>query len=259
MESMLGNAVRGLSCIVACAPVAFAARRLHRPSTAHCEGRKSAAARRAQHIFTDSHVFRALPNEIKQYVMSRYDTALEAAGMSMYERLAPQLHDSSADPLEVVFSCYLPVYAWILYLREQHKRGGPLVIGVSAPQGCGKTTLVEHLQAALGSANFRCATLSLDDLYLTAAEQAKLAQVHASNPLLRYRGNAGTHDLQLADQVLIQLEQAKPGDVVRLPRYDKSVNSGRGDRAPPSKWPKLQGMCVRVCAMWGQILRGGNG
>ena len=37
--------------------------------------------------------------------------------------------------------------------------------------------------------NKNCAILSLDDFYLTATDQEKLAQKHQSNPLLQYRGN----------------------------------------------------------------------
>ena len=32
-----------------------------------------------------------------------------------------------------------------------------------------------------------------------------------------------------------------PGAAVAVPRYDKSAHSGRGDRAPPGKWPRVKG------------------
>jgi len=55
-----------------------------------------------------------------------------------------------------VFHYYLPVYMWMVGQLRQHREGGsekPLVMGISAPQGCGKTTLVtclEELMAAEG-------------------------------------------------------------------------------------------------------------
>lgn len=46
-----------------------------------------------------------------------------------------------------VFQYYLPVYKWIEgQMGAKGKASGPLVIGISAPQGCGKSTLVEQLE-----------------------------------------------------------------------------------------------------------------
>ncbi len=63
-----------------------------------------------------------------------------------------------------------------------------------------------------------------------------------SNRLLQVRGNAGTHDLQLGTDTLQALKSANSKDsLVAVPRYDKSQNGGRGDRADPSTWPRVQG------------------
>lgn len=40
-------------------------------------------------------------------------------------------------------------------------------VGISAPQGCGKSTLVEQLQALLISNGHNAATASIDDFYLS--------------------------------------------------------------------------------------------
>ena len=35
--------------------------------------------------------------------------------------------------------------------------------------------------------------------------------------------------------------ETAPGAAVAVPRYDKSAHAGRGDRAPPGKWPRVKG------------------
>ena len=52
----------------------------------------------------------------------------------------------------------------------------------------------------------QCAALSYDDFYLTHAEQNEVAKTHEHNRLLELRGNGGTHDLQLFDDVLTCVE-----------------------------------------------------
>jgi Ni2+-binding GTPase involved in maturation of urease and hydrogenase len=50
-------------------------------------------------------------------------------------------------------------------------------------QGCGKTTLVELLEALFAHNGIRAAAVSIDDFYLTFADQQALAQVRLSRPL----------------------------------------------------------------------------
>ena len=67
-------------------------------------------------------------------------------------------------------------------------------------------------------------------------------QAQSDNKLLQVRGNAGTHDLQLGKETLEALQNAvSPENEVAVPRYDKSRNFGRGDRAERSSWPHVQG------------------
>ncbi|ORY48190.1 hypothetical protein BCR33DRAFT_782571 [Rhizoclosmatium globosum] len=59
----------------------------------------------------------------------------------------------------------------------------PLVVGVSGPQGAGKTTLTTNLINSLRiEHNLRAICFSLDDLYLTFEEQNKLRLKHPNNP-----------------------------------------------------------------------------
>lgn len=69
---------------------------------------------------------------------------------------------------------------------------GPIFIGVNGPQGIGKSTLVKQL-ASLTEQRYDCSALvlSLDDFYLTRAEQVALARAHPDNPFLQHRGVPG--------------------------------------------------------------------
>lgn len=143
-------------------------------------------------------------------------------------------------PRSRVYQYYLPVFAWVKHQAAAHAAGGgggPLVVGVSAPQGCGKTTLVAELEALAPEAGLAAASVSIDDFYLTRAEQAATAAASGGNPLLELRGNAGTHDLALGTRTLDALIHAPPGATVPLPRYDKAAFGGLGDRAPEQGWP----------------------
>lgn len=111
---------------------------------------------------------------------------------------------------------------------------------MSAPQGCGKTTLVTQMERLFESVGMQAATLSLDDFYLRGHEQDSLAE--RGNRLLAYRGNAGTHDVQLGKETIEELKKCtNSSKQVALPRYDKSLRKGKGDRAEKSAWPTKRG------------------
>ena len=173
-------------------------------------------------------------------------------------RLGEQLGFAPGAPLsraqtERVFHYYLPVYMWVRQQMAEHAEahaaaGGqppapPLVLGISAPQGCGKTTLVSSLEGLFAHEGLRAVSASLDDFYLTFAEQRQLATGGApGNPLLELRGNAGSHDLALWQDTLQALQRCRgPGTRARIPRYDKSQHGGRGDRAPEAEWADVEG------------------
>ena len=129
---------------------------------------------------------------------------------------------------------YLPVLFFCAALARSSSRR-PLLVGVQAPQGAGKTTLVTHLLALLPSLGLRSTGVSIDDFYLTRAEQLRLAAAHPGNPYLEHRGYPGTHDIGLGERTLAALQGAQGPQgpwVVRVPVYDKSLHGGRGDRAP---------------------------
>lgn len=148
-----------------------------------------------------------------------------------------------------IFHYYIPVFLWCGEQISQHqsnfKEGEdipPCVIGFSAPQGCGKTTLVFALDFLFKRTGRKSATVSIDDFYLTAEDQAKLRDQNPENMLLELRGNAGSHDLQLSVETLTTLtKMTKEGMKMKLPRYNKSAYGGKGDRADPSTWPEVEG------------------
>jgi pantothenate kinase-related protein Tda10/hemoglobin-like flavoprotein len=120
----------------------------------------------------------------------------------------------------------------------------PLVVGLQAPQGAGKTTLVTRLMERLPQIGLRGVAVSIDDFYLTRKEQLRLASAHPGNPYLEHRGYPGTHDVALGEATLLALRglgQGSDGRVVSVPVYDKSQHGGRGDRAPEGQWRQVAG------------------
>lgn len=131
---------------------------------------------------------------------------------------------------------YLPMYSYLnllLEAKQEMNTREPLFIGISAPQGCGKTTMTDIIKALLHKEGKTCVSISLDDFYKTGQEQEDLAKSSA-NELLKLRGNAGTHDLALLNDKMegLRLQQ----ESLKLPRYDKSLRAGKGDRAPEDQW-----------------------
>ena len=136
--------------------------------------------------------------------------------------------------LEELFEkIYVPIACWVY---EKRQPGAPLVVGINGAQGAGKARLFNLLEVVLSEAfGLRVANLSIDDIYLTRAEREKLADtVH---PMLATRGVPGTHDVELGLRLLQQLKQAQPGDVVRIPMFDKSTD----ERMPQESWQEFVG------------------
>ncbi|PXF49874.1 D-glycerate 3-kinase, chloroplastic [Gracilariopsis chorda] len=140
-----------------------------------------------------------------------------------------------------VYQYYLPIYFWILREVDRHnelvaKSGGtrrPFILGFCCPQGGGKTTMTSFLDILLRTAGKSVQIASLDDFYLTNAEQRQVAKRNPSNRLMQYRGMPGTHDLPLLNDTLDSLRR---GEEVSIPKYDKTAFNGRGDRAPKKNW-----------------------
>lgn len=108
----------------------------------------------------------------------------------------------------------------------------PLFVAIQGPQGSGKTYLTRLLQKSLSEPPnaLQVAVLSIDDLYLPHNALLSLSAQHPDNPLWRGRGQPGTHDVQLGVTLLDALQ--KRSKDIELPRFDKSLFNGEGDRLP---------------------------
>ena len=99
------------------------------------------------------------------------------------------------------------------------------IIGIHGPQGVGKTTLNKFLYNELSN-DYNIIILSLDDFYLPYQEMNKFLE-SCNNKLYKFRGLAGTHDIKLLYDTLINL---KNGIKTLVPIFDKSSYNGFGDR-----------------------------
>jgi len=129
---------------------------------------------------------------------------------------------------------YLPLAAWLDTRRAQ--RTDALVVGVSGPQGSGKSTLTALLKIVL-EAGFerRIAAFSLDDLYKTRAERHAIAKT--AHPLFATRGVPGTHDVDLGIATIKRLKAQEAGQSTAIPAFDKAID----DRLPKRSWPRVTG------------------
>lgn len=151
-------------------------------------------------------------------------------------RLEAVLADRLRLPLAVarhLVAVYSPLVASLAGRLPQSPR--PPVLGINGAQGTGKSTAAEVIAELLGERGFRVCCLSIDDLYLTRAERAVLAEtVH---PLLQTRGVPGTHDLPLGLSLIHRLRAAGPDSEVAIPRFDKA----RDERRPEAQWELWRG------------------
>jgi D-glycerate 3-kinase len=125
--------------------------------------------------------------------------------------------------LQVLWDLWLPL--GIQIAAQQRQLGKPFIQGILGAQGTGKTTMSRILGLILQHLGYRTLTLSLDDLYKTYSDRLALMQ---QDSRLVWRGPPGTHDIHLALSVLDQIHQSKSPVIV--PRFDKSVYGGAGDR-----------------------------
>ncbi|KWU43048.1 D-glycerate 3-kinase [Rhodotorula sp. JG-1b] len=126
----------------------------------------------------------------------------------------------------------------------------PLFVGLQGPQGSGKSYLASKLPARLAElaqarsseTPLRTVSVSLDDLYLPWSELKGVAAENPGNKLLSGRGQAGTHDLQLAKTVLEQFKTAyrNPDAEAVIPVFEKSLHGGEGDRLDRSEWVRIE-------------------
>ncbi len=130
--------------------------------------------------------------------------------------------------LDLLWRLWLPLAKRVQNHQQTHQ--GPWIQGILGGQGTGKSTLAEALVHILAEFGIRAHTLSIDDLYSRFAEREILRQ---SQPALRWRGPPGTHDLALGCHTLDVFRQGPATAPLALPRFDKSLHQGEGDRIAP--------------------------
>ena len=111
------------------------------------------------------------------------------------------------------------------------------VIGINGHPGSGKTTLASRIKENLEKAGKRTVSFSIDDFYWSYDKREKEAR---KRKLLDVRG-PGTHDTRLAAEVIRNLSGAKEETVTRIPRFNKWLKGGKGDRAPKKDWQIFKG------------------
>lgn len=135
-------------------------------------------------------------------------------------------------PMERYLSLYWQLWLPLaLTIRQARDRlNAPLIQGVLGGQGTGKTTLTLILRHLLAVMGYRAVGLSIDDLYKTYRDRQLLVE---ADPRLRWRGPPGTHDIDLGLATVAHIRSATAGEAVALPRFDKSLHGGEGDRTDP--------------------------
>lgn len=128
--------------------------------------------------------------------------------------------------LETLWNLWLPLTIQLADLRK--KQDYPLIQGILGGQGTGKTTLTNVLDLLLQKLGYSSVGISIDDIYKTYAERQALLK---QDSRLIWRGPPGTHDVQLGIKVLDDLRYSN--QPVAIPRFDKSLHNGNGDRIEP--------------------------
>ncbi|MEP0922662.1 glycerate kinase [Leptolyngbya sp. ST-U4] len=142
--------------------------------------------------------------------------------------------DSPITPKEELLRIKLLQQFWMPLAQQiaEWRQQKTLILGILGGQGTGKTTLAAILTEILAEMELQVCRLSIDDLYKTYADRLQLQQF---DPRYRWRGPPGTHDVSLGLSVLKQLRQVSPQHAVAVPRFDKSLHQGAGDRIVPER------------------------
>ena len=123
-------------------------------------------------------------------------------------------------------SLTLPFSLPLLARAQQGLEAGQrrVVIGLNGPVGAGKSTLARQLLRLAPRFGLRLAVASIDDAYRPLAERRR---VLAGNPFGVSRVPPGSHDIPL---LLEAIETWREQGTLRLPRFNKSLMAGEGER-----------------------------
>jgi len=122
----------------------------------------------------------------------------------------------------------MPLLERLCTLAEAGQR--PL-IALNGPVGAGKSSLVRCLRELAPAAGLQLAVASIDDAYLPWEERRRAM---AGNPFGVSRVPPGSHDTTL---LIERLQQWRGGGALVLPRFDKTLRDGQGDRCGEEQLP----------------------
>ena len=126
----------------------------------------------------------------------------------------PESADSLLDEL------HLPFVEALNRWRQQ--KGSTVIVGLQGCQGAGKSTLCQLVvDLAADLHGLRVGIVALDDVYLPQSDRQQLAR--EEHPLWITRGVPGSHDCQLACNILDQLGQGS-GESITIPVFDKGID-----------------------------------
>lgn len=170
-----------------------------------------------------SQAFGISPENVRSQIDRRCDLLLTS--IDLCQRFPLASHPAFYDNL---WTLWLPLAIQLADARRA--LGRPFVQGVLGGQGMGKTTLATMLEAILGQLGYRTIGLSIDDLYKTHVDRQRLK---VEDPRFIRRGPPGTHEIELGIDILDRLRQPKATEPIAIPRFDKSLCNGDGDRSTP--------------------------
>jgi len=147
--------------------------------------------------------------------------------------------------IKILKNIYIPIAFWIN--KKLKKKNKTLLLGLSASQGSGKTTVAAILNIILKVFFKRnVCVISIDDFYKTSKDRNKMAEL--KHPLFQTRGVPGTHDINLLKNFFISIKKKKFKKTI-LPKFNKVID----DRFKKTHWKKinmrpeivlLEGWCV---------------
>lgn len=147
-------------------------------------------------------------------------------------------------------SFYTPLIDF--YIRDRQKKNRDVyIIGIQGPQGIGKTFFANLTKNVLERRGYRVETISIDDYYKPHSERLEISRKYSGNPFYEIsRGMPGTHNHELLFETIKKARDAKN---FHIPKFDKSLISGRGDVAKGNKKVNtklhfliLEGWCINM-------------
>lgn len=169
--------------------------------------------------------FDITPENAEETIYKRWNL-LKSIYPDFKELCQTDLQMSPNAMLPTLWNLWLPLATQIAWRYQQLQR--PFIQGILGGQGTGKTTTCKVISLILSHLKHRSLSLSIDDLYKTYQARLILQQ---QDPRLIWRGPPGTHDIDLGLNLLDNILQRQT--TITVPRFDKSLYSGAGDRINP--------------------------